>query len=456
MYLLVILVIFVLSNLMFDELVAKLALIIFSVLPVHVEVVSWVSGKPYLFNSLFALAALVAFVYLLKTEKKKYFWWFLVLALLTFIMERTRSTALILLSLLSWVTIDHRLKRKINLGKLLLVGGALFLIVVILLWPNLVARVQNVNSGINFSESIFYDPFFQYPTAIAKYLQLIWMPVDLTLYHTMYIIPVWLNWVILMTYLTMLVWFFLKDKKIFFALAFIFLATAPSMAPVKISWLVAERYAFLGSVGFAWFLAIIFQKIWNKNKTLSLICLGILVVLYSVRVVLRNVDWQTNHNLWVVTCQVSPNSHNAWNNIGDDYDKLGQYENAIKGFTQSTVVKPNYADAFHNRANIFYKIGRLDLAQDSYRTAVYYNPALFQTYLSLIQVDLMQKRADLAVTDLASYKKYGPNDLQTSYIEAVVDINIGQKDQAITVLETIVKNHPDFSPAVNLLNQLKK
>jgi tetratricopeptide (TPR) repeat protein len=132
-----------------------------------------------------------------------------------------------------------------------------------------------------------------------------------------------------------------------------------------------------------------------------------MLVLYSARIFFRNIDWNTNHNLWVNTCQVSPNSHNAWNNIGDDYDKLAsaettndgkltQYYNAIKGFTQSTVIKPNYADAYHNRANIFFKIGRLDLARDSYETAIYYSPNLYQTYLSLTQIDLMQNNLQLA------------------------------------------------------------
>ncbi|MDD4938254.1 MAG: tetratricopeptide repeat protein, partial [Candidatus Shapirobacteria bacterium] len=419
------------------------------------EAVSWVSGKPYLFNGLFVLLSLLLFVYFLKTEEKKYLYYFLVAALLTFVTEKTRSAALPLLAILSWVVIDHRLKEKVSLLKILSIFGVLFLIIVIILWPQLMLRIQNVNSGVNASDSIFYNPFFQYPTAMAKYLQLIWVPVDLTLYHTMYVIPSWVNWIILLIYLTMVVWFWFKDKKMFFALAFIFLATAPSMAPVKISWLVAERYVFLGSAGFAIFLAMILEKISKKSKPLSIILLVILVAVYSIRVFLRNIDWQTNHKLWVNTCQVSPNSHNAWNNIGDDYDKLGQYENAIKGFTQSTVVKANYADAFHNRANIFYKMGRLDLAQDSYRTALHFNPALYQTYLSLIQIDLMQKRFDLAMSDLAMYKQYGPNDVQTAYVEAVVDAESGKIKEAKEILEAILRVAPDYVQAKNLYEALR-
>ncbi|MFA5532015.1 MAG: tetratricopeptide repeat protein [Candidatus Shapirobacteria bacterium] len=466
-FLSILIVLFVFVNLILgNNLLAKVAVIIFAVLPIHVEGIAWIAGRPYLLNTFFVTFSLLFFVLYSRTEKKKYLYRFILLGVLAFLGERTRSLALPLLLILYWISFDHKLKEKLNLGKALLVFSGLFLVAVIFLWPQMLNRIDSVNSGVNISDSIFYNPFFQYPTAIAKYLQLLWAPVDLTLYHTMYIIPVWLNWSIFLLYLTLVVYFFFKDKKIFFALAFIFVAASPSMAPVKISWLVAERYMFLGSVGFVMFLSILWQKINNKNKVLSLIVLGLLVSFYGVRTFLRNIDWQTNHKLWVITCQVSPNSHNAWNNIGDDYDKLAQLEttdkgkfnqylNAVKGFTQSTIVKPNYADAFHNRANIFFKMGRLDLARDSYQTALNFNPALYQTYLSLIQIGLNEKRYDLVLNDLESLKKIQPNSVQVWYIEAVVDVQIGKIEEAKNILKAILAQYPDYSDAKNLLNQLK-
>lgn len=466
MYLLVCITALVFLNLFYSKIIARISLVIFAVLPIHVEAVSWISGEPYLLTSLLVLGELIALVLWLKTKKKKYLVSLLLFLLICFFTDRIRGFSFMLISAVMLITFASNFKIKTNIFKLIPIILLTLVILVTLSWPLINSRIQAVNSGINASDSVFYDPFFQYPTAIVKYLQLLIVPIDLTLYHTMYIIPVWLNWIILIVYLTAIGWFWFKDKRKFFALVFIFAATAPSMAPVKVSWLVAERYIFLGSLGSVLFMAIYIEKWWYKNKILTTIFISVLCSLYAIRVFLRNIDWQTNHNLWVNTCQVSPNSHNAWNNIGDDYDKLAslektdeaklnQYYNSIKGFGQSYAVKPNYADAYHNQANIFYKIGRLDLARNTYETAVKYNPGLFQTYITLLQIDLVEKKEAEVIRHLNIIQQMKPNDLQVAYISAVSYAQIGKTTEAKQLAEMMYKQFPNVAEIQNLYNSLK-
>lgn len=454
-YVLICILVFVFIDISFNKEIAYTSSILFAILPIHVEAVSWVSGKPYLFNGITVLISLIFLILFFKTENKKYFWYFLFSLPITFFAEKVRSLSLIFLVLLCLLVFDNKIKNKVNFGKLFLISFLVIIVAFLVLWPQILFRIQSVNGGINFSESIFYNPFIQYPMAVPKYLQLLLIPTDLTLYHTLFIFPIWLNWSIVLIYLFGLIWFFIKDKKIFFALIFIFLALAPSMAPVKVSWLVAERYAFLGSLGFCLLLAIVLERIKDKNRMIFVVLISILISFYGMIVFLRNIDWQTNHNLWVKTVQVSPNSHNAWNNIGDDYDKLKQYENSIKGFTQSTVVKPDYADAFHNRANIFYKVGRLDLARNSYETALKFNPNLYQTYISLIQIDLMEKKYNLAIERANKLIKIQPNNLQSYYVLGVIYLQSGRKEEAIDLMKKILNIDPTFKPASDLLIQIK-
>jgi protein O-mannosyl-transferase len=467
LYLITCILVFIFCYSLFDKKTAVWVVILFAVLPIHVEGVSWVSGKPYLFNTLTVLSSLILFVFYFKTGIQKYLWAFIFSLLLAFLGERVRSLAIPLILPALIFAFDKEFKLKINLGKVLTLSISGLFILGIFLWPMIQSRISNVNSGINASDSVFYNPFFQYPTAISKYLQLMLFPLDLTLYHTMYTIPVWLNWSIVLVYLVALGWFFFKDKRMFFALSFIFLAAAPSMAPVKVSWLVAERYMFLGSLGFCIFIVLCFQKLEERFKNLTLVLFSLLIVAYSIRVFFRNIDWQTNHNLWVNTCQVSPNSHNAWNNIGDDYDKLAQlettdegklrqYENAIKGFGQSYAIKPNYADAYHNQANIFYKMGRLDLARNAYETAISYNANMSQTLKTLVQLDLIEKNITGLDNHLAKLQQLTPNDLEVAYITAVSYVQIGKIDQAKELVGRMYQQFPNIKEIKTLYDSLMK
>lgn len=439
---------------LFGSLMALITTSIFAVLPIHVEAVTWISGRPYMFIALYVLAAFLMFIRFVETDKKIFLILSILLFIAGFLTDNPRPFSLFLIIVLYLVSFREKFISKYTkyLPLVLVVAG----ICLAIAWPYINYRIQVVNSGYNSSESIFYDPFFQYPTGLSKYFQLLLYPIDLTLYHTMYVFPVWLNWLILLTYLTMIVYFFFKDKKYFFAFTFFLAAILPSILPVKVSWLVAERYSFLASLGFCIFLALIFEDLYFRQKKLAIGILVVMLSIFGVRTYLRNIDWQTNHKLWVNTCQVSPNSHNAWNNIGDDYDKLKQFDNAIKGFTQSTVIKPNYADAFHNRANILFKIGRLDLARDSYMTALYFSPSLYQTYLSLINIDLMERKLGLALEHSQKVVQLQPNDPTSNFVLAVVLAERGEIQQAKVILENILKIYPDFKQAKDALVQLNK
>lgn len=455
LYLLILVVAFVFVYLLTDsKLVSRISLIVFAVLPVHVESISWISGRPYLFVAFFVLLLLNLLILFVANKEKRYLWLMLPLLPILFKTDRIRGFSFVILGIMYLLTFKEKLGYKVNLGRILL--GIIFLtfFVVLVSWPVISDRITSVNSGVNASDSVFYDPLFQYPTAIPKYLQLLVFPSDLTLYHTMYISPLWLNWSVFLVYLFLIVWFFVKDKKIFFALAFIFAAALPSMLPVKVSWLVAERYLFLGSLGFALLLGLLAERYWLKGKYFVVVILSALVAAYGVRVVLRNIDWQTNHKLWVSSCQVSPNSHNAWNNIGDDYDKLSQYDNAVKGFGMSYAIKQNYADAYHNQANIFYKIGRRDLARSSYEQAVTYNPGLYQTYLTLIQLDLMDRNKDELLRHISQLNKVKPGDLQVAYITATAYLNIGMVNEAKNLSTLMYQQFPNIPEIKKLYEEL--
>ena len=70
-YLGTIVLVFVLTEVLFDdERISYITSILFAVMPVHVESVSWISGKPYLLNAFFVLYLLYCLFVFQKLKKK--------------------------------------------------------------------------------------------------------------------------------------------------------------------------------------------------------------------------------------------------------------------------------------------------------------------------------------------------------------------------------------------------
>jgi hypothetical protein len=146
-YLLVLVVSFVFVSLILNQKLAKITTTLFAVLPIHVEAVSWIAGRPYLINALFLLLSMIFLIYFLNTGRKKYLYWLFVFIPLAFFAEKTRFAALPLLAILYWFSFDNIYKKKVNLGKILIIFGCLFLAAVIFIWPALLDRIEAVNSG---------------------------------------------------------------------------------------------------------------------------------------------------------------------------------------------------------------------------------------------------------------------------------------------------------------------
>lgn len=385
--------------------ISKVATLLFCLHPIHSECVSWISGRIYIILAIYTLSAILVFMKYFESDKLKYILYTNLFFVLAFLTDKPRAFSIWILILL-YVWFQGK-KRKLNITKLLIVEFIALAPLFIFSLSSILSRVDNVNSGYNGDGSLVYNPILQYPLSMSKYLQLLFFPIDLTLYHTMYVFPGWLNVGITLSYLALLIYYLVKKNKLaFFGLAFIFLATAPSMAPIKVAWLNAERYIFLGSLGYCIFLSYLYTKISFNLKILKPFILISILILYFLRIFNRNIDWSTNHLLWVNTVQVSPNSHNAWNNIGDDYDKQNDYPNAVKGFSMSIAYKNNYADAYHNRGNVFIKMNRLDLAREDYMTALKISPSIFHSSFALAHISFVEKNYLDSLTHLENVLAY--------------------------------------------------
>lgn len=385
-----------LVSLMANPILAFFAAGIFAVHPIHVEAVTWISGGPYAQSTFFLLVSFL--LYLLskaKNSKKLYLF-----SLFTFLLSAFSTEKALIFPLMLFIfelSSDSVRKNWRKLAPFFVMGGLWFLF--FFLQGALTGRVSTLQTDYYQGPGL-ENPLIQIPVALSSYLQLIFWPDKLTLYHSEMMFTQ-INYLIRVTVtlglLAAIIFFFKKDKKIFFWLSFFIISLLPTLTPLKISWIVAERYVYLGTLGIFMIIALGLQKIGQiTNKTTLYILFGIILSLLSLRTINRNADWKNQDTLWLATARTSPSSAQNHNNLGDYYARQDNLQKAVEEFKIAIQLQPNYGDAFHNLANTYQQMGQMDLAIENYQKAILSSPHLWQSYQNLAAIYFGQGKFNLA------------------------------------------------------------
>ena len=403
--------IYILLSLSMNKRVAVIAATLFAVHPILIESVSWISGSPY---SMSAFLFLLSFLFYLFSESdKKYFPYSVVFFVLS-VLASEKALALFLVFALYEIAFGSL---KYNWKKILPFFSVSFLLLILYV-AKIGSRVSDV-SAMSYQQGGgggMYNPLVQIPVAIGSYLKLIFWPARLTLYQTemsfsqgQYI----LLFLISLTFLGAIIWSYRKNKNVFFWLVFFVITLLPTLTPFKISWIVAERYVYLGTLGIVVIVAMLFDKILKLNENAKMVGYFVLVLVVaslSVRTIFRNKDWKSEDTLWIATAQVAPSGQNIHNNLGDVYARQGDMQRAVDEFKKAIEINPNYADAYHNLGNTYQQMGQLDAAVANYEKALSINPQLWQSYQNLAAIYFNQGQYDLAEENIKKALEINPGD----------------------------------------------
>ena len=399
-----VLTIFTIISLLYNRKLGLMVAGIFAVHPLLTEAVTWISGGIHAQYSFFVLLSFL--LYLLARsqnwQKKYYLISLLVFFFALFTTEKSAILPLILLCFeFSFGQLNQNWKRIIPY---FILSG--FAAIFVLFGGNFSSRVTALHSQY-YQEKGLYNPLTQIPTAISSYLQLIFWPDKLTLYHSeMAFSNFQFSIMVLMTtvFLGLLLFSFFKknNRQYFFWLAFFVISLLPMLTPFKVAWIVAERYVYLGSLGIFVLFGLGLQKLGEttKNKYVTFGLWAIIIIAFFVRTVVRNVDWKNQDNLWLAAARTSPSSPQNHNNLGDLYARHGNLPKAAEEFLLAIKLKPDYGDAYHNLANIYRQMGKNDLAAENYQKALSFNPNLWQSYQNLAVISFengdIEKSIELA------------------------------------------------------------
>ena len=316
-----------------------LAAAIFTLHPLHVEVVANIKSRDEIFALLGSLGALWAMLKYFDTQENRWRWIAAGSFLLGLLSKENTVTFLAVIPLTLWVFSKLPLGRILSACTPMLAAIFLFLLL----------RALALEAPIQHPDELVLNPFLgmgaseKFATiflSLGWYLKLLFVPHPLTIDYYPYHVPKvsWADWRALgalAAYLVMAVWAFQRVRKwrttnalegsgwlvpAYCILYFLLTISVVSNIFVRTSTFLNERYLFMPSVGFcllaAWFivrkLPELLRKMPGQPNLWSTVVVAAIVVLFGFRTWTRVQDWSGDGSRLVETAiKVSSESYRS-------------------------------------------------------------------------------------------------------------------------------------------------
>jgi hypothetical protein len=379
------LLVFLILGRLFNPRVGLITSLLFSVHPLLTEAVTWISGGPYSQYGFFFLLSFLLYIWSIERPKLYYV---SIGVFLIGLLDSNRVLALSPLFLAYEYAFGDIRKRWVNSLPFLTLSA----IWGVIYWLQIGGRITSL-AEMTYSSEGSYNPLVQIPYALYTYLKLVFWPQDLSFYQSEFVASLettLLRWLLTLVYLFFLVWSFFRTKKVFFLLSFFLISLWLTLTPLKIALPVAERYAYLGSIGILGLLGVWGDKLANTKslRAAFLLVFGVVILGLMVRTVYRNLDWKNTDTLMLATVKTTPTSPRANNNVGAYYYRQGDLVRAEEYWLTTIKLNPRFADAYNNLAVVALKKEAYQQAVSYSEQALKINPNFWQSWQTIGEVYL--------------------------------------------------------------------
>ncbi len=224
-----------------------------------------------------------------------------------------------------------------------------------------------------------------------------------------------------------------------------------------------ERFAFMPSVGFAISVAALLgNRITSGNRNAVLGGIGAVCAVYAALTVIRNPVWQSNEKLFFTDAKTSPNSAKIRNAVGsmllekavsekDEDKRKPLLEESLINLNKCLEIYPNYKDALISRGGTQFYLKNFDGAIADYRRAIQIAPDDAKGHLGLtLSLRDGGKHYGQVLGDLETARKYlteswerNNQDAETAHSLGVVYGIQGRASDALPWFEKAVLLAPD-------------
>lgn len=233
----------------------------------------------------------------------------------------------------------------------------------------------------------------------------------------------------------------------------------------------SERFLFMPSLGYclilSWFL--LFKIRGRLGKRLSIITISIILCLYSIKTVSRNMVWKNDFTLFTTDVKTSKRSAKVLNAAGgalvskaqklaDSNKKEEMLNEAIGYLNKAMNIHPLYKNPPLILGNAYYYLGKHDEAIQSYQKALDIAPEYeeAQNNLAIVLRDIgriageKEQNIDKALKYLEQSYQLNKEDVETIRLLGVANGIAGNHNIAITYFSSVVSLAPSKESYENL------
>ena len=398
------LLVYKLLKLLFDNsLISIIVAGLFSINPLQVESVVWLSAIKITLSSFFYLASLISYINYIKKDFKSTYYF---IALTLFAFSFLSKEQMIVLPLML-IVIDFTLKRnlfssKVIIEKLPFLLTSLIFGIIILLASQSAIDIYVFNS----SHPLILISFVFY--AFVQYLVKLALPVNQSCFYTFpENIPMesWIiSFFVLLLIIIIIIYVSNKSNKTNFAISlFIINLIMPLLTLVIMSRSVfmAERYVYLSSIGLFLIFALLIEKIkHNYLKTFVIIVIAGYALFCSFQTYNRIKIWKNSYTLWNDVIESVDVHYFPYLKRGNAFMLDGLYSQAMKNFNKSIELCPKCFHPYLSRGHVFLTINKYNEAIDDFTKALQIDSISSYAYNNRSLAHIYLENYNLALQDL--------------------------------------------------------
>jgi protein O-mannosyl-transferase len=436
-----------------DKRISLVTTLLFALSPVQAEAIAWVSARKDLLVALFTFAALISYTSFTERNRNLYYILTLVFVVLA-CLSKIQAAVIPFL----FVLIDYRYGRKVLCWPLVVRMIPVFVIVILTGLINLVAQNEYGYMSYNIPFSLA-ERFINFTSGFFGYIFHILLPVCISIFYPFPFqpgkeIPI-LNQISPLVFLIFLVIVFILYRKqertfVFGLLFFLFSVFIVLIVNNYREFIMAGRYAYMGSAGLFMVIGIASSRLILRNSGLKPY---VYVVIYAYLAICISVTaiqvrkWNDPLKLFESACSNYPDSPIILNTMGKLYIDRGKPEEAAGFLARAVIIDPSHAQAWYNKGIAEMKLNHPAVSMQDLSKAIMLNPSFTDAYFARGNLNRVKGDYKAAASDYTKVLSLDPVNTGAMNNRAIVKGAEGDFAGAILDLDNALAINPGLSSA---------